>query len=52
MSRFLSGAATPTAADLAKYDLAPFTEGTSAGDGKLDIEDFVLILRAALGLGL
>ena len=52
VSRFLSGAATPTAADLAKYDLAPFTEGTSAGDGKLDIEDFVLILRAALGLGL
>jgi hypothetical protein len=50
--RFINGEASPTQADLAKYDVGPMVSGNSSGDGKIDIVDLVIILRSALGLGL
>ena len=49
---FASGAATPTSADLSSYDVAPLVSGVPSGDGKIDVEDLVVILRKALGLPL
>ena len=50
--RFINGEASPTQADLAKYDVGPMVSGNSSSDGKIDIVDLVIILRSALGLGL
>jgi len=51
-ARFTSGAATPGSTDLSKYDVAPLVSTVPLGDGKIDIEDLVVIFRKAMGLPL
>ena len=51
-SRFISGASTPTPADLSSYDMAPVVKGGPVGDGRIDVEDLVVIFRKAMGLPL
>ncbi|BDU71961.1 Ig-like domain repeat protein [Mesoterricola silvestris] len=50
--RIVNGLIAPTADDQARFDLAPVFEGLSAGEGRLDIEDAMIILNLAAGLGL
>ena len=51
-ARFSSGATTATTGDLSKYDVAPLVNAVPAGDGKIDVEDLVVIFRKAMGLPL
>ena len=51
-ARFTSGAATPGTSDLSKYDVAPLVGTVPTGDGKVDVEDLVVIFRKAMGLPL
>ncbi len=51
-SRFTSGATTPGTTDLSRYDVAPLVNTVPTGDGKIDIEDLVVIFRKAMGLPL
>jgi hypothetical protein len=41
---------TPTAAELAHYDIGPLVNGQPNPNGKIEIVDAILILRKALGL--
>ncbi len=44
-----NGLVTPTAEDLARFDLAPWANGVSRPDGVIDLQDAVLVLWAASG---
>jgi uncharacterized repeat protein (TIGR02543 family) len=44
------GTVTPTSAQILRMDTAPMVNGVSAGDGKIDIEDALVILYMAIGL--
>jgi hypothetical protein len=48
--QFAVGLKIPTAADLAKGDVAPFVGGKSMPDGKIDIADAVALLQKSVGL--
>jgi hypothetical protein len=48
--RIAIGLDTPTAADLANGDVAPLVHGKPAPDGKIGIDDAILILRKSVGL--
>ena len=41
---------TPTSSQLIRMDVAPMVKGISMGDGKIDIEDVLIILYMAVGL--
>ncbi|BCS55103.1 DUF4347 domain-containing protein [Geobacter sp. SVR] len=44
------GIITPDAGQITRMDVAPMVNGVSVGDGKVDIEDAVVILRMVVGL--
>ncbi len=44
------GILAPTAEQLLRGDVAPVVEGIPMGDGRIDVEDVLIILRMALGL--
>jgi len=44
------GTLSPDAAHSLLLDVAPMVNGVSVGDGKVDIEDAMVILRMAVGL--
>ncbi len=50
--RMSLGERAPTAADLARYDLAPLINGVTRADGRIDIQDVIVILRKVVGLPL
>jgi hypothetical protein len=43
------GIVPSTASEVLRLDVAPMVNGVSFGDGKIDIEDAVVILRIATG---
>lgn len=47
--QLVEGLVTPTAEDLARYDLAPMVDGVSAGDGRIDIVDAAIVMDLASG---
>lgn len=47
---FAIGAATPSAAELARGDVGPLVGGSPAADGKIDLSDALLILEKVVGL--
>jgi subtilisin family serine protease len=49
-AQLATGSTAPTAAELAKYDVAPVVAGERVPDGIVDVEDMVVILREAQGL--
>ncbi len=48
--RIAAGLIQPTANDLTHGDVAPLVNGTPLSDGKIDINDVILILRKSAGL--
>ncbi|QEM70119.1 fibronectin type III domain-containing protein [Geobacter sp. FeAm09] len=44
------GTVTPTASQLLHLDVAPLVGGVSVGDGKINVEDVLVILRRTIGL--
>lgn len=46
------GILDPTAEQLSRGDVAPVVEGVAVGDGRVDVEDVLVILRMALGLSI
>jgi len=44
------GVVTPQPDQILRLDVAPMAYGVSIGDGKIDIEDTIIILRMAVGL--
>jgi hypothetical protein len=48
--RMVVNKTTPSAAELAHYDIGPLVGGKPNPDGKIEIVDAILILRKALGL--
>lgn len=46
------GMVDPTAEQLLRGDVAPVVEGVPMGDGRIDVEDVLVILRMALGLAI
>jgi phage tail protein X len=50
--RISVGAKIPTAAELARADVAPIINGIPQPDGKVDIHDVIVILRRVVGLPL
>jgi len=50
--RIAIGAKQPSAANLARYDLAPLLNGVMQPDGKIDLQDVISILRIVVGLPL
>lgn len=48
--RLVVSRATPTAQELAHYDIGPLVNGMPNPNGKIEIVDAILILRKALGL--
>lgn len=44
------GLKNPTATEMARYDVAPFINGITQPDGKIDLKDVLEILRMAVGL--
>jgi len=46
------GEKAPTAADLTRYDLAPLINGITQADGRIDVQDVIIILRKVVGLPL
>lgn len=44
------GEKAPTAADLTRYDLAPLINGITRADGRIDVQDVIVILRKVVGL--
>jgi large repetitive protein len=47
-----TGAVRPTAAELARADVAPIIDGVPQPDGKVDIKDVIVMLRRVVGLPL
>jgi len=45
-----AGLVTPSQSQILRFDVAPLTNGVSVGDGTVDVEDVVVILRKAVGL--
>jgi hypothetical protein len=50
--QFATGIAQPTAAELARADVAPIINGVPHPDGRVDIHDVIVILRRVVGLPL
>ena len=48
--RIAAGIVTPDNGQILRMDVAPMVNGVSVGDGKIDIEDVIVILRMAVGL--
>lgn len=44
------GTTVPTTSQIRRLDMAPMVNGVSVGDGKVDMEDVIVILRMAVGL--
>ena len=44
------GSTVANSSQILKFDMAPMVNGVSVGDGKIDIEDVVVILLMAIGL--
>ncbi|MBI5655915.1 MAG: hypothetical protein HZC44_03430 [Geobacter sp.] len=44
------GLTSPTPGELLRLDVSPLVNGASVGDGVIDIEDVIIILRKAVGL--
>lgn len=44
------GSITPTPAQIARLDVAPLVNGVSVGDGKVDVEDALVILYKVVGI--
>lgn len=48
--QIVGGDITPTAADFARFDLAPMEGDVPAGDGKIDIDDAAIVMDLASGV--
>ncbi len=44
------GSTVANSSQILKFDMAPMVNGVSVGDGKIDIDDVVVILLMAIGL--
>lgn len=48
--KMTAGIVVPEAGQILRLDVSPMVNGISVGDGKVDIEDVIVILRMAVGL--